>query len=208
MVRERGAVGKLGKAMNWYSQAGQDRFVHAVLGGKGSADMGTFLDIGCSDPVLLSNTYALEQLGWRGVLIDCAPQLAARIADKRRSPFICAKAETLVWPTVLKRLPHLIDYLSFDVDGAALHEFDAFPWAHVRFRVLTVEHDAYRFGDGPRAKMRAGLAGQGYELLCPNVMNDGLPYEDWWIDPREVDMTVAERFRTAAATAWIDIVSR
>ena len=62
---ERRAVGKLGAQVNSYSQAGQDRFVRAVHGDT----PGFFLDVGCSDPVHISNTYALEKLGWRGLLV-------------------------------------------------------------------------------------------------------------------------------------------
>jgi hypothetical protein len=200
-------MGELGPSMTLvsHSQAGQDRFVYALSEGR---SQGTFLDVGCSDPMKLSNTYALEQLGWTGVLIDCAPELAPRIAEKRQSPFVCGKAENIVWPTVLKRLPSIVDYLSFDVDGSAVAVFQAFPWSRVRFRILTVEHDAYRFGDAPRRVMRAGLAAQGYDLLCPDVMNDGCAFEDWWVDPLLVDTAIAARFRTTEAIDWHVIVSR
>ena len=192
----------------FYSQAGQDRFVYAMtVSGEGKTT-GTFLDVGCSDPVSYSNTLALEQAGWRGVLLDREPALAGPISEKRRSPFVCGDAKDTDWLAVCERhaLTFPVDYLSFDVDGAGIDVFQSIPWPSVRFRILTVEHDAYRFGDGSRLRMRAILREQGYDLLCPDVMNDGLPFEDWWVDPHLVDMSLAARFRTTTATAWRSIV--
>ena len=51
------------------------------------------------------------------------------------------------------------------------------------FKVITIEHDAYRYGDLYRNSEREILAALGYYLLCPDVSNDGYPYEDWWIHP-------------------------
>ena len=198
--------------MKWYSQAGQDRFVYGITGGLST---GTFLDIGCGLPEDISNTYALEQLGWRGLLIDIAPDIAERVAAKRVSPFVCADVTKIDWAEALAkhklpRFPQTVDYLSFDVDEAGVAAFARMPWPALRFRILTVEHDAYRFGDGPRQAMRATLRRLGYDLLCPDVSNlrADLEFEDWWVDPGSVDMTMAERFRTKTATLWTEIVSR
>lgn len=188
-------------ASDFYSQAGQDRFVRAVHGDA----PGFFLDVGCSDPVHISNTYALEKLGWRGLLVDISPAFASRIAEKRVSPFLCADATTIDWSA--HRLPSVVDYLSFDLDDAGAAALPRLPWSsRSRFRILTVEHDAYRLGDGPRRSMRSLLGGLGYDLLCPDVCNDGLEYEDWWVDPSSVDMRVANKFRTTKATPWMEIV--
>jgi hypothetical protein len=190
------------------SQAGQDRFVYGIaVAGEGRTS-GTFLDIGCNDPVMRNNTYALEQAGWTGLLIDCEPLWAAAIKEKRRSPFVCGNAENIDWSLVLARhrMPITIDYLSFDVDGAGLTALKTLPWSSVRFRILTVEHDAYRFGDAVRQAMRVLLRQRKYELLCPDVMDAGCAFEDWYVDPLAVDMAVADRFRTDGATDWKSIV--
>lgn len=194
--------------MIFQSQAGQDRFVYDLaVCGEGRL-VGAFLDVGCADPVVYSNTYALERVGWRGLLVDVAPHLAALIQEKRVSPFLCADATTVDWKAVVDRyaLPNVVDYLSFDLDGAGATAIERVPWDTLRFRILTVEHDAYRFGDGPRQSMRALLRRHGYELLCPDVCNDDQPFEDWWVDPKVVDMTVAEKFRRSGPTAWTEIV--
>ena len=194
----------------FHSQAGQDRFVYAiaVLGERRST--GTFLDVGCSHPVVWSNTCALERVGWTGVLIDKDPNVGALIAADRRSPFVFADATTIDWLELCDAhgLRRTIDYLSFDLDASGGEAFAAMPWASLRFRILTVEHDAYRFGDGVRQRMRSILRGHGYDLLCPDVKNEGLEFEDWWVDPSAVDMSVANRLRTHKATDWREIVER
>lgn len=50
------------------SQAGQDLFVIAMTQGK---QQGTWLEIGCGDPIRSNNTYLLEKrLAWNGISID------------------------------------------------------------------------------------------------------------------------------------------
>ena len=87
--------------MNWYSQAGQDRFVYTIHGDA----PGTFLDVGCHHPIYISNTYALEQIGWRGLLIDIDSRLGPQIAEKRMSPFLCTDATTIDWADMIENFP-------------------------------------------------------------------------------------------------------
>jgi FkbM family methyltransferase len=55
-------------ANTWTSEAGQDRVVAALLGGKRG---GYFVDLAANLPFKQSNTRALERdLGWRGICID------------------------------------------------------------------------------------------------------------------------------------------
>lgn len=42
---------------------------------------GTFLDIGANDGVTLSNTYALSQRGWSGVLVEPSPKAMQRLTE-------------------------------------------------------------------------------------------------------------------------------
>jgi hypothetical protein len=80
------------------------------------------------------------------------------------------------------------------------------PLDTVRFRILTVEHDAYRFGDGPRNAMRERLRGLGYDLLCPDVRHEWNAFEDWWIDRELVPEAVAGPFRRYESVNWREIV--
>lgn len=54
------------------SQIGQDKWVAQTVF-PGVKD-GFFLDVGSADGTVISNTWALEQLGWRGVCIDPFPK--------------------------------------------------------------------------------------------------------------------------------------
>jgi hypothetical protein len=85
--------------MNSYSQAGQDRFVHALIPG----DVGTFLDIGCAGKEG-SNTLGLEELGWTGILMD-----------SRLNALNCPRKSLFIFPK-----PH-----PFIATGAATARIDA-----------------------------------------------------------------------------------
>ncbi len=54
------------KTMKSYSQCGQDLFVYYLNEGK----PGKFLDLGCSLPKKINNTYLLELNGWDGISLD------------------------------------------------------------------------------------------------------------------------------------------
>lgn len=167
---------------------------------------GTFLDIGCGDPVAGNNTIKLEQRGWRGWLVDVNAAFLQINKALRWASFVCADAATFNWSSIA--LPAVIDYLSFDVDGRLVEAFANLPLESARFRYLTIEHDFYCYGAAPRDLMRSRLAGLGYELLCPDVMCQGLVYEDWWVDPARVGAEVRDRFRTTAPTECSEIVER
>jgi hypothetical protein len=160
--------------MKSYSQAGQDRFVHELLVKTKIVPRGTFLDIGCAGK-LYSNTLALEEIGWRGTLMDVAPQPEAM---RRPSTFIQADATEHDWG----RAPVVIDYLSLDVDEAGLRALARLPLDTMQFRVITIEHDAYRYGEKLRPFMRQILSKAGYVLVCADVCNP-VPFEDWWVLP-------------------------
>ena len=58
-----------------YSQNNeQDIIMQYFIGNRG-----TFLDIGANDGVTLSNTYALQQAGWGGVLVEPSEEAFNRI---------------------------------------------------------------------------------------------------------------------------------
>lgn len=44
---------------------------------------GSFLEIGANEPVVLSQTWHLARVGWRGVLVEPNPRLAARLRAER-----------------------------------------------------------------------------------------------------------------------------
>lgn len=192
-----------------YSQAGQTRFVDAVIGGRRD---GSFVEVGCSHPTELSNTYALEsELGWRGLMLDCDLNSVEMCRAQRASRVVCADATQFDFRTALSELPVLIDYLSFDVDEfqipALINFLAAVDAAFRTFRVLTVETDRYRFGDRPREQIIRMLSDRGYDLIADDVKSQNCPYETFWVHPAHVDTARAERFRSSGLD-WADVLRK
>lgn len=162
-----------------YSQAGQDAFVHALLG-----DQGTFLDIGASHPTELSNTYGLEQVGWTGVCVEIEHSLCELLRVQRKAVVREGDAIKMPWGHPWRAG----DYLSLDIDGATLDVLRKLMEAKYKFLVITIEHDAYRFGDTLRIPEREILTAAGYVLVRPDVCcTPGMPFEDWWVTPELVE---------------------
>jgi len=182
----------------FHSQAGQDRFVFEMLVRRGLLD-GKFLDIGCCEPIKLSNTYALEQVGWTGDLFDLDPNAVAQCIKVRSSRVHLMDATKARW----EEFPNLkrVDYLSLDVDSATLPTLEVLLAAGIKFRVATIEHDSYRFGVHARDRMREMLRAAGYHCYVENVASEGLPFEDWWVEESlrglKIDLSFVE---TAAPT--------
>jgi len=57
---------KLVTPLRSYGQFGEDAMLQALL----TSTAGFYIDIGSGHPILGSNTYALYELGWRGILVD------------------------------------------------------------------------------------------------------------------------------------------
>lgn len=189
--------------MKTHSQAGQDLFVAALL----PHNEGTFIDIGCSHPTELSNTYALEQeRGWRGVLMDSNLNSIGLCVRDRKSLPICADATNFDWTTTLQHLGKMpIDYLSLDVDewthAALLNLLKAKP----RFCVITIEHDQYQRGDRLRIPNRSILAAEGYDLIAADVHSNGCCFEDWWVARGLSER--ANKFRSVGFD-WADVLKQ
>lgn len=181
--------------MNSYSQAGQDQFVHAL-----HPSPGVFLDIGCAGRSI-SNTLALEEIGWSGVLVDNSVE-AMKDSAGRKPTFVLADAVALDYSF----LPPVVDYLSLDVDFASLAVLRRLPLHETRFRIITVEHDSYQHGETLRTPMLEILKTRGYDVLCADVCNPD-PFEIWCVDPKLVDMSIAEKFRRNQPTQWRDILA-
>lgn len=180
---------------NSYAQASQDFFAEAVLGGKRG---GVFVDVGCSHPVHLSNTFALEtELGWTGVLIDSDRAMTDLCHELRNAHVICADARTFDWETVASITGNVADYASVDVDEHTHEALRRLVETGPVSRVMTVEHDFYSRGDRLRIPNRTFLASEGYELIAADVHHDGCCYEDWFVRPELVDMQAANHFRSS-----------
>ena len=165
----------------WHGEVHQDAFAYERCGRKRD---GTFLDLGCWQPVTSSNSLALEQMGWHGIMVDSDPEYTQMCKDwKRTSHIITARAEDVDWKKVCAQhgFGPVIDYLSLDVETAELETLQKLHVAGLSFRVMTVEHNRYSHGDAERDEQRRYLYSQGYILTVPDVRNStGLEFEDWW----------------------------
>lgn len=183
-----------------YSQAAQDRFAYEIIG-----DTGTYLEIGANAPVAINNTYGLERLGWTGLSVDNSGESMEAFERERKNFFYLTDAAAPQnWQAALAQaglpIDH-IDYLSLDIDEATLQCLSNLPLRDLRFSVLTVETDEYRL-PGRRDAILEILRFHGYDVLCSDVMDQGLSFEVWAANPRTVDMARAERFRRDKPTEW------
>ena len=184
----------------WRGQVLQDRWVGHLLG-PGRA----YLDIGAGEPQLISNTYELERMGWTGILCDIEHE--ARLRAERKAVAVYGDAFAVDWNDAIKA--DVVDYLSLDLEPPALtlRALCALPLDRVRFRAITVEHDAYRGSTRERSAMRGILTAFGYELVAPDVcvaVGGALrPFEDWWVDPSTVPPDFAANLAALVRAEYI-----
>jgi len=169
--------------MKSYSQAKQDLFVLEVLKNKRN---GSFLDIGCSHPINISNTFLLEsEFDWRGISIDIDNTFSQEWKQRKKSKFINEDALSLNYKNILKEITsnNNIDYLSLDLEPASV-TFECLkilPFDDYIFSVITYEHDSYRFGDIYQKQSTEFLTNLGYVLIEKDVTNEGYKFEDWYV---------------------------
>jgi SAM-dependent methyltransferase len=171
-----------------YSQIGQDLFVLELLG-----ENRTFLDFGCGngrDKPCGNNTFLLEQKGWNGFSFDISDSMILEFQYERNT-FSCATDLTIDLRKKMIAMVNqpLIDYLSFDVDEATDSVLDNFPFDLFEFKFITFEHNQYHQGyQGLKDRSIALFQEKGYKLLVENVMFSGWSVEDWYINPKYIDI--------------------
>ncbi len=170
---------------DFHSQASQDQFVyHLLYDLLDKQDTGYYLEIGAGQPIDINNSYFFENhLGWTGVSLDIANDLSDSWYAVRKNLLLIEDATQADYVSILKSFPKVIDYLSLDIDNLYDVVLRRIPFNEHIFKVITIEHDFYRFGDVYREKERATLTALGYHLLCSDVSMRGLVFEDWWIHP-------------------------
>jgi hypothetical protein len=173
-----------------FSQACQDLFVLAVLGGKRD---GTYLEVGSAHSFHNSNTALLERLGWRGVGLEMNPELAEMHARERKNRVLCEDALKVDYDRLLDQEfgGGLVDYLQLDIEPSST-TFEALlriPFDRYKFRVITYEHDHYvDMTRTYRDKSRRYLRSLGYTLVFNDIAPvDGCSFEDWWVREELVD---------------------
>lgn len=152
--------------MNYTSQIGQDKFALEKMGFKRD---GTFVEVGCHDPIVMSNTYVMDKVyNWRGIGIDIDGSFAKRWKDIRpRTKFVIQDASTIDWVKLFEEnnMPETIDYLSLDVDPCTQTYaiLKTIPFNKYNFNVITFETDYFRYHNKEvRDGSRAFLKDYGY----------------------------------------------
>lgn len=188
--------------MKSYSQCGQDIFVYNLMKGQ----PGKFLDLGCSLPKKINNTYLLELNGWFGISIDI--QNFNEQWKERSCPFIQSNCLTEDYNALLPKHydSNLIDYLTLDMEGCG----DRFKLlskimdTNYEFKIITIEHDSY-MGDSfvkeEKIPQRELLKSKGYILIGSDISHSKSPdlfFEDWWVNPKyfsqeEINKWVSEK---------------
>ena len=172
--------------INFTGKEQQDQFAYHLLG-----NQSTFLDVGCYHPFQWNNTFALESLGWTGLLVDIEKKWVDLCNQNRKSKALLCDVlsdkfiETLGdnWPS-----KHF-GYVSMDADGGNAQAVTSYLEAGYTFDVMTYEHDSYQCGWERKTPAKKALEKNDYFLLFEDVRctKDNLPWEDWWINPRKFD---------------------
>ena len=169
-----------------FSEAGQDAWVCEKLikptFRKPNIYRGTFLDIGSNDPFYNNNSYALELLGWTGWLVDFDHDMCELCKWTRTNTVLEADARKVDWVDFLKT--NKIDYLSLDVHNTKTENNVVAILKNllpvVTFKVMTIEHDSYEYGEEFKKNIRDLVSSFGYIIEVEDVGYDQ-PFEDWWV---------------------------
>jgi hypothetical protein len=151
--------------------------------------IGEYLEVGASHPIDISNTFALEKLGWTGLSIDISDSCKQVWEEKRINPLIIADALTFEYPKKKR-----IDYLQLDVDPSEVTFKSLLQVlkSGTRFSIITYETDSYADKNFVMPS-RNILQSEGYKLIKPDVLCGFGPFEDWYIDESVIN---AELFNT------------
>jgi hypothetical protein len=183
------------------SDAKQDQFVANILNFK---ENGYCIDIGSHHSIKSNNTYFFQDLGWTSISVEIASDYNESYATRKKGVHLNENALEINYKEVLNEyeFPKSIDYLSLDVDTVSLDVLRVLPLDEYRFKVITIEHDGYLYGNRYREPQREILSSNEYLLLCSNVYVEQpgyegkeCPFEDWWVDPSEFDNNFIEKIK-------------
>ena len=185
----------------FYSDAKQDQFTANIL--KFKKD-GYCVDIGSCHSVISNNTYYFQGLDWTSISIEIERGYNESYSTRTNGVHLNKNALEVNYKETFEEyeFPKSIDYLSLDVDTVSLDVLRILPLDEYRFKVITIEHDGYLYGDKYKEQQRNLLNSYGYLLLCSNVYVEQpgyegkeCPFEDWWIDPSEFDSDLIEKIK-------------
>lgn len=179
-----------------HSQLCQDLFAYLMLEKQPNR---YYVDVGCRNPYRTNNTWFLEKtLDWEGISLDIVDY--SNDWKDRKSTFIRADATTADFCNIFEqnKVPKVVDYLTHDLegDGDRYAGLINMPFDKYEFKVITIEHDAYRgYSDTEREPQRRFLSDRGYTLVAANVKSHaGDSQEDWWVNEKYISREVYSPF--------------
>jgi len=184
------------------SDAKQDQFVANILSFKRN---GYYLDIGSCHSIMSNNTYYFQNLDWKGICVEIEGSYNNSYSNRIGCHYHNSDAIQLDYKSLFieYNFPTIIDYLSLDIDTLSLDVLDKLPLSEYRFRVITIEHDSYLYGDIYKTPQREILEKNGYLLICSDVFvqqsgfnQANCPFEDWWIDPSQFDPSLIAKIKS------------
>lgn len=184
-------------ATSSYSQSFQDIFVLSVLDGKRE---GTYLELGCSYPIEINNTYLLEtEFDWTGVSVDIDPNRTQLFEKVRKNSVFTQDALSIDYDHLLSQYDNNhVDYLQIDIDSesATYGVLNNINFSKFDFSVITFEHDLYNRSSNLKDHMKNIMKENGYILVCENVCNitEEDMFEDWYINPKYVKKKLWKRY--------------
>lgn len=187
--------------MNFYSDAKQDQFVANILDFKKD---GYCVDIGSCHSIISNNTYFFQSLDWTSISVEIEHGYNETYSTRKKGVHLNENALEVNYKEVFEEyeFPKVIDYLSLDVDTLSLDVLKVLPFDEYTFRVITIEHDGYIYGDTYREQQRKILTEHGYLLLCSNVYVEQsgyegkeCPFEDWWVYPSEFSKKLTKKIK-------------
>jgi hypothetical protein len=190
-------------------QSAQDYFVLYATKFKRN---GIFLEIGSNDPIKINNTYLLERdYGWSGYMVESQQDFIIPYKTHRPNSTHIMQDATMINFTFIATV---VDYLQIDLEVSnkstleVLQHLDTQVMDTTKFATITFEHDIYT-GDwfDTRAISREILARRGYIRVFSDVMNSNCPYEDWYVHPELVDMSLFDKNLTRDHLDYKDIIS-
>jgi hypothetical protein len=185
----------------FYSDAKQDQFIANILDFKSD---GYCVDIGSCHSIISNNTFYFQNLGWTSVSVEIESGYNESYQTRKSGVHLNENALKVNYKEVFDEyeFPQSIDYLSLDVDTLSLDVLKILPFDDYKFKVITIEHDGYLYGDEYREEQRNILSSHGYLLLCANVYVEQsgyegkeCPFEDWWIDPEQFGQELIDKIK-------------
>jgi hypothetical protein len=207
--------------MEYYGQVAADYFVINVLKHKKN---GYYLEIGSNDPIFCNNSYKLEtEYDWKGIMVEYDSGFLPKYQQIRpKSIHLINDARNINYLEELRKsnYPKNMDFLQIDLEVEnrstidVLEQFNSNVFGEYKFATVIFETDIYR-GDwyNTRARSREIFEANGYVRVFSDVMislpeigRGDCPFEDWYVHPDLVDMSMINSIKQSNSIHFKDII--